>query len=219
MIRKIRSMAVVSVITGAMVLSAADAAIIKYNFDDNDAVVDTNELAGDGVTAGNIVSEGVGGIDENRWQRKLLGGSTANMSFTISIPSDVTIDLTELSFIDGIDSGTGANDTYSGWDLTVSTGSASPDSGTEFVAGTGYSESENTVTLSGLTGLTDTSVTFDFLVNYATDPEFTGGNNNNRHAFLDDVTLTSTVIPEPSTVILAGLGLLGAVLRQRRPRV
>ena len=59
----------------------------------------------------------------------------------------------------------------------------------------------------------DTVIDFEFEMNYATSPGLTGGNNNSRHAFLDDVTLT--VIPEPGAALLAGLASL-ALLRRRR---
>ncbi len=208
----------------------ADLMIIQYSFDDNTAEATTNEAAGLGVTAGDIQTSndhgGNTGIDNERWQRKLLGGSPSTMSFTITIPSDVTIDLTELSFVFGMDSRQGTNDTYGGWDLTVFqdsvevVGSASPDSsGPVLLEGTSsndYWEDDYTVSLSGLTGLTDTEIEFAFVMNYATAADFSGGNNNSRHAFLDDVTLT--LIPEPSTAgllaVFAGVALLRRRLRR-----
>lgn len=206
-------------------MASSQAANIVYDFNDNDAVVDLNEFAGDGVTAGDIdTTEGginsTAGVDEQRWQRKLGDEGTATMSFEVTIPSSVTLDLTELSFVDGIDSGQGTNDTFSQWDLSITTGSGTPDSGTRSLTtgSSGVTSGSNTVALSGLTGLTDTSVTFTWTVNYGTvdgDPP-TGGNNNNRHAFLDDVTLTGTVIPEPSAALLGALGLLALLRRRRR---
>lgn len=199
--------------------SSASAATIVYDFTGNSAAVTTNDLSGDGVTAGNIATvanSGQAGVAENRWQRKLTDSNTDTMSFTVTIPADVIVNFSELSFIDGIDSGTGSNNTFSQWDLSISIGSGSPNSGTEFVAGTGFSQSANTVTLSGLTGLSGTDVTFTWAVNYGVTSDFSGsGNNNVRHAFLDDVTLTGSVIPEPTTALLGSLGML-ALLRRRR---
>lgn len=216
-------MALASAITVAMAFSAAHAAlIIQYDFEGNTAEATTNDLASLGVVAGEIQTSidlgGDTGIANDRWQRKLLDPNTTNMSFTITIPQGVTLDLTELNFVFGIDSRQGSNDTFAQWDLTISTGSASPDSsGPVLLEGTNandYREDDYTVTLSGLTGLTDTSVTFDFLVNYGVQPDFSGGgNNNNRHAFFDDVTLT--VIPEPSTAGILAIFAGAALLRRR----
>ena len=217
--RNMRSMAVVFLITGAVSLGTANAEmVIVYDFADNTAEATTNELDDLDVTAGDIQTSnthgGNTGIDNERWERKLDGGSPTTMSFLITIPEDVTIDLTKLEFLFGMDSRQGTNDTWSQWDLTISKGgeevanSASPDSsGPVLLEGTSsndYYDQDETVTLSNLTGLTDTEIEFAFVVNYATSPDLTGGNNNSRHVFLDDITLTAVTetVDEGTLVII-----------------
>ena len=204
---------------GCLTLSA-QAATIAYNFDGANASATTNDF-GSGVTADDVVlantGEGKMTLAEDRAHRKLRDPSIGTLAITVNIPNGVVVDLTALDFIDGADSGTGGNDTFSQWDLAVSTGSASPNSGTDFVAGTGFSSSPNSVTLSGLTGLTNTSVTFTWTVNYGVTSDFSGGgNHSSRHAFLDDIVITGSVVPEPTTTALLGLGGLALILRRRK---
>ncbi len=213
-VRRIRSIGVVSVVTGAMALSTANAdMVIIYDFADNTAEATTNEFEDQdlGVIAGDIQTSnthgGHTGIDRERWQRKLLDGSPTTMSFTITIPAGVTIDLTELSFDYGMDSRQGSNDTYGQWELTISQGSASTDSwGPVLLEGTSsndYWDDHATVTLSGLTELTDTEIEFSFEVNYGVTSDFSGGgNNNNRNAFLDNVTLTGSDAIDAGTLMI-----------------
>ena len=66
--------------------SAIEAAVIQYNFEGNTAEATTNDLDSLGVTAGDIQTSethgGNTGIDNDRWQRKLQGGSPSTMSTT-----------------------------------------------------------------------------------------------------------------------------------------
>ena len=233
-VRKFRSMAVVSVVTVAMAFTTAYAElVIIYDFTDNTAEATTNDFEDEGldVTAGDIQTSnthgGNTGIDNERWERKLQDGSPTTMSFIITIPEEVTIDLTKLEFLFGMDSRQGSNDTYGQWDLTILQdgveveNSANPNSsGPVLLEGTSsndYYAQDETVTLSDLTGLTDTVIEFAFEVNYGVEPDFSGGgNNNSRHAFLDDVTLTA--IPEPGTAGLLAVFAGAALLRRRRRR-
>ena len=213
----IKQTALIAALAGLSLAGSADAATITYDFNGGSAAAVSD--FGSGVTADNVVLGGAGApmqLAEDRAHRKLLDVGLGTLAITINIPNGVLVDLTSLDFVDGADSGTGSNDTFSQWDLTVSAGSVSPDSGTDFVAGTGFSSSPNTVTLTGLTGLTNTSVTFTWTVYYGTingDPP-TGGNNSNRHAFLDDIKITGNVIPEPGSLALLGLG--GLLIARRR---
>ena len=198
-----------------------EAATIMYDFDGGSASSSSNDF-GAGVTADNVVLGGNGfesitmELNENRAQRKLRDPATTTLAITINISDSVVVDLTDLSFVDGIDSGTGSNTSYSQWDLAISTGSASPATGTRNIFGSGLTSSTNSLSLSGLTGLTDTSVTFTWTVNYGTTSDFSGGGNNNiRHAFLDDITFTGSVVPEPASIVLSSLGVL-LLLRRRR---
>ena len=148
------------------------------------------------------------------------------LAMTVNIPNGVIVDLTSLDFVEGLDDPINANTTYSQWDLTfTSGGSGSPDSisRTRLQSEPNVVSSSHNVTLSGLTGLTDTSVTFTWTGYYATSPGDppTGGNHSQRHAFLDDIVITGSVvppaaIPEPSTTALLGLGGLALVLRRRK---
>jgi len=218
---RIRTMAVVSVVTGLMAVSAAHAEmVIIYDFAGNTAEATTNEFEDEGldVTAGEIQTSnthgGNTGIDNERWERKLQDGSPTTMSFIITIPEEVTIDLTKLEFLFGMDSRQGSNDTYGQWDLTILQdgveveNSANPNSsGPVLLEGTSsndYYAQDETVTLSDLTGLTDTVIEFAFEVNYGVEPDFSGGgNNNSRHAFLDDITLTGVAdIPPEGTLMI-----------------
>ena len=220
-VRKFRSMAVVSVVTVAMAFTTAYAElVIIYDFAGNTAEATTNEFEDEGldVTAGDIQTSnthgGNTGIDNERWERKLQDGSPTTMSFIITIPEEVTIDLTKLEFLFGMDSRQGSNDTYGQWDLTILQdgveveNSANPNSsGPVLLEGTSsndYYAQDETVTLSDLTGLTDTVIEFAFEVNYGVEPDFSGGgNNNSRHAFLDDITLTGVAdIPPEGTLMI-----------------
>jgi hypothetical protein len=127
--------------------------------------------------------------------------------FTITIADTVTVDLTGLSFDFGVNYEPGS------WTLGLSQGSANKMS--ESYAGSLNSEVfvdvSESLSLSGLTGLTDTSVTF-------TITDTTPGNNNQEtlYSYFDNVTVTGTVIPEPSSFALLGLGLGSLVMRRRR---
>ncbi len=222
---KTRRMLLATVITGAMALSAADAATIVYSFtganETERATVTSNGFSSVGVTAGDMDSPSgntsFGSFSGSQRFEHRLKGSTADTTFTITIPASTIIDLTGLSFLGGIDSTTGSNDIFGQWELAISTGSASTNKWNDTVAGTGTSFNTYSTALSGLTGLTDTTVTFTFttvLGTNAGDPP-TGGNNNNRYITMDDITLTGSVIPEPSSALLLGLGFL-ALLRRRR---
>lgn len=138
-----------------------------------------------------------------------------SMSFSLVIPNGVTVDLTNLSFQDGFNETFHPNSLTPTWSLAISTGSASPSSGglgAGTVNATGFFSQDETLTLSGLTGLTDTTVTFTWT--YDSDRS----NSLARAHTIDNVTLTGTAVavPEPSSSVLIGLGGLALILRRRK---
>lgn len=207
----------------------AHAANIVYSFNDNTGVATTNELSGDGVTAGtaSIASNGgnTASIANNRAQRD-LGTSglneTSTFQFTLSIGA-TPVSLTSISFVNGLDVNAGSVVTnFWEWDLAIdvlgsgasqttfardhNNGGASPDE-------VSFNES---ATLSGLTNLSNVDVTFTFTGEYGTSANYTGGTNSNRFIYLDDMTVTAEVIPEPSSLLLGAFGGLALLGRRRR---
>lgn len=134
-----------------------------------------------------------------------------SMSFSIMIPSTATVNLTSLSFDDGFNQTFNPGSTDPTWVLTISTGSATPTSGgLATVSGTTFAEANESLALSDLTGLTDTTVTFTWTYD---------SNRNNSLALahtIDNITLTGTAVPEPSSAALLGLGGLALILRRRK---
>ena len=208
--------------------AATQAATIVYAFDGESAAATTNEFSGDGVTAGNIsIANGGGGgwqigsteIDElDVISMKLGGTANAAFSFTLDIGSTAT-DLTGLSFAFDYESNNGSGaDYYAGWTLAISTGSASASSGSvgPYAPGIGTETTTENLTLSGLTGLSNTSVTFTFTADNGVTDTFANGNANNRRTIFDDITLTGSVVPEPGSLALLGLGGLLIGARRRR---
>jgi hypothetical protein len=201
----------------------AQAAIILYEFNSDSAVVTNNELSGSGVTANDSVASLGSGFSTDRWRRAMSPDAARTLSLTVDIGA-TPIDFTALDFVDGIDSNNGSNQTYSVINLmATTTGSETPvlsqDTFTHTLVGGGDTSNGNSVTLSGLTNLTNVSVTFEFEVLYGTGVNGTGGSNNNRFAIIDDVQITGNVaqaVPEPTTTALLGLGGLALILRRRR---
>lgn len=203
-----------ALISGLACVGAADAATITYDFDGGTAAGVSD--FGSGVTVDDASTSGLSLVEDRA--HRVLGNSASTLAVTINIPTGVIVNLTELDFTDGIDSGAGGNFTYSQWDLAVSTGSGSPATGSDSVEGTGFSSTDNEITLTGLTGLTDTSVTFTWTLYYGTSegPPPSGGNNSSRHFFIDDIVFTGSVVPEPGSLALLGLG--GVLVASRRRR-
>ena len=206
------------IITALAVLAMvglAQAATIEWDFDDADGVVDVNTFTG--VTAGEWtpdVDAGEFAFQNSRAESGMRTDGAAPTpypvnSFTITIPAGVTADLTELSFDVGFNETFHPNTKTPGWSLAISQGTTSdPDmSGNlPLVEVAGYTFESKVITLTGLTGLTDTTVTFDFTLTIDA-----GNNNLGRANTMDNVVLTGTAIPEPATlgmVALFGGGIL-----------
>lgn len=103
--------------------------------------------------------------------------------------------------------------TFSRWDLTVSVGSASQTYGTlSSVAGaTGIFQDSNTLVLSDMDNLTNTTVTFDFSVNYGETGDFGGNGNCDRYtAFLDDIVITGKQTDNQTRLLTKQAGNLSA---------
>lgn len=217
------------VLTGLVTVSSVRAASIVYAFTGQSASVTSNGLAGDGVTAQdvNIITTGSNGwqigstqIDElDVISMKLGGTANASFSFTIDIPSSVTIDITTIDFAFDYESNNGSGlEYYAGWDLSLSQGTPLDSSGSvgPYFPGNTEIQRPYTVPISGLASLSDTSVTFTFSADNGVNPDFSSGNANDRRTIFDDITLTASVVPEPSTAGLFGLAGLGLCLRRRR---
>ncbi len=188
---------------GLLFGAQAAALTIVYDFTDGSPSATTNEFEDAGVTAGDVVTDTPGVVAGpsdvyERLQRNLRDSQEVTFTITIEIGS-TPISLTEMSFIDGIHTREGTNDTFSQWDLGVSTGSLTPDIVTNSVTSgvnPDFTSKSNTIALEGLTNLSDTEVTFTFVVNYGVSPDFSAqGNNVNRNAFIDDLTFTGTLGP------------------------
>jgi len=216
----------------ALVVAGSANAAVVWDFNDNNATVDSNALSGDGVTTDDVTFSTSGGttasIASQRAQRDLgnaQSNETATFEFTLKIGA-TPISLTQIDFTNGLDVNAGSvNTNHWKWDLVITTtGSETPGaSQTSFVQfhdnGTGPNEIEfsESATLSGLDNLTNVDVTFAFTGEYGTKSDFTSGSNSNRFVYLDDVTFTGEFIPEPASLALLGLGGLLLAGRQRGP--
>lgn len=222
-----------TVVTVAIVLTfagVANAATIVWDFNDNDAVVDNNDLAADDVTTNNVTFSSTTGntasIANQRAQRDLgnsQGSETSTFNFTLKIGA-TPINLTQLNFTHGLDVNAGSVvDNYFKWDLVITTtGSETPGASqatfAEYHDNGGVAPDEidfdESVTLSGLNNLTNVDVTFAFTGHYGTAANYTGGSNTNRFIYLDDVTFTGAVVPVPGSLALLAVG--GLLIASRR---
>ena len=139
------------------------------------------------------------------------GGNNDVHTFTITIPDlgAAMVNLTNLSFDFGE---VGPDNGAPTWTISSDLGGGTITPGTANGNGTGnWNTDSASLALAGsFSGLNNTSVTFT-LTNTA------GGNNNTNTwgTWIDNVTLSGTVIPEPSTALLGAFGSL-LLLRRRR---
>jgi len=224
---------------------SANAATIVYNFNGATATGDgatapvTSNDFGSGVAASvftMVSGDGSGGFvdgfHDERLEITLDGSNVARFStFSVDIPVGVVVDLTELSFDDGIQWGASrSNSTFSVWDIAIDNGgTATPSQVTNSRAPGGPGTTgpvANSLALSGLTGLTDTTVLFTINHEFGINADGSGGNDQTRQAFLDNLVLTGRIVPEqvddtpitpePAAATLALLGLGGLIARRRR---
>lgn len=219
--------------TATAFAASSDAATIVYDFDGETttgdgatAPVDSNDF-GNGITAsvftlvdGSASGAFTDGFHDDRLEIVLKGFETTS-TFQITIPNGVIVDLTSLSFDHGIQWGASrSNTTYSQWSVSIDNGgTATPGAVDDSRTGAddiGQQSTNVNLALSGLTGLTDTTVTFTFNGQFGVNPDFTSGNDQTRQAFLDNLTLTGTVVPEPGSLALLGLGGMCMMKRRRR---
>lgn len=212
------------------------AATIVWSFNSDSAEVTSNGLSGVGVTTNNAgiidnsgrVTASFGGAaitganTGGRAQRDLgnaqsLAGDTISFTFTINIGA-TAINLTNLGFLSGIDVNNGSVATnHTKWDVAITKGSATTSSFVDSFAGASgtFATASKSTALTSLTNLQNETVTFTFTGDYGTETDFSGGQNTSRWAFIDDLTFTGEVVPEPSAALLGGIGLL-VLLRRRR---
>lgn len=213
---KIKSL-LLPVIALCMTAASSQAATIVYGFDTAIAfgatlgagsVVTTNDFSGDGVTVSNWTASSPAreiGVADGQVRAKKSEDNDTHQ-FTITLPSTTTIDFTTLFFNYGnVGGDTAPADILVSSDVVGGTFTNNP-----ATHAAGPFSGSVTMDLTGFTGLTNRTVTFT-LVDRAQ------GNNKNTtlYTFMDNVTLTGTVIPEPSTALLSGLGML-VLLRRRR---
>jgi hypothetical protein len=206
--------------------ATASAATIVYDFNSNDGVVASNDF-GSGVTVSDwtIVSGGGSDFNASTWDALVADGMARGaarkasqggitMSFTVTIDASTTIDLTGVTWENGMDTN-GATMTPL-WSLAITgeAGTATPASGTNAnITASGFYGENKAAALSNLTGLTDTTVTFTWDMTQ----EQRANSVNIIANTMDDVVLTGTVVPEPSSAaLLLGLVGLGFLARRRR---
>lgn len=134
-------------------------------------------------------------------------------TFTVTIPNTQTVNLTDLTFNYGTDNTTNDFVYFATGSFTDKTGFATADDSLSdiFVNGETRASAPIAADLSSITSLQNlTNTTVEFRL-YVSD----GSNSATRIHLFDDVSLSGTVVPEPSTALLGGVGML-ALLRRRR---
>lgn len=191
-------------------------------YNDGDGDLDLKDANNAAVQGADTAHTGTGAaITASNW-----------MTFSVSIPSGVTIDLDTISFEIGVDNfwGNGSpgghmSRVFSSIDGTDAVsddtigrvgflgGSNNTDRPIETQTlglsdPTGNINNGANVTGDDFQGLTNTTVTFYL-------PWIDNSSSGTRAVILDDIVINGTIIPEPSTALLSGLAFLG-LLRRRR---
>lgn len=214
-------------IAAVALAGSAGAATIVYSFETTTAAmngsntgqtatvaVSTNDF-GSGVTAGNYSAVSpTGGIQSVGGQMRALKKSdTDTHTFTVTIPANVNIKFTNLFFDYGK---TGGDNSPANFLVTsnFAGGTFTPNTATHATVTTNVATSVNMVmagTFANILSASPTVITF-------TLADSAAGNNNSTsmYTWIDNVTLTGEVIPEPASAMLAGLGGLLMLWRRRR---
>lgn len=171
----------------ALSLQVARAGTLIYDFNDADGDVDSNTIDA-GLSAGDVGLVSGDRAFQNGRAEMSVGPSSA-ASWSVSVPAGTTLDLTGLSFDYGFNETKHPNPLTPGWTLAITTGSGTP-SGNSLptVTGIGFTSQPETITLNGLTGLTDTTVTFTLTFSTAEGR----ANTLDRAHTIDNLTLTGS---------------------------
>ena len=198
----------------ATIVYAFSGSSIAYGANLGTGSAATTNVFGSGITASNYTaSSPVRTIGLTGGQVRALKSSDTDVhQFTVTIPAGVFVDFTNLSFNYG---NVGPDTSPASFTVTstVAGGTYSPQNTWTHAAGI-FSGTAN-MTLAGnfLSDLTNRTVTFTF-------SDTAGGNNLNTtmYTFIDNVTLTGTIVPEPSSAALLGVvGMLCLLRRRREP--
>ena len=204
--------------TGGSSTGAKSSAVTSNSFGAGVTVSDFNLNAEARETAiintHGFVAEGSGGNGMHGFQTFNNGGST--FSFTITVDATHELNLTSLDFLYGVfDDAAGSQSGDASYTLSSNLGGISTNASNSLTMNSGsLVSSDYSATLgAALSGLRNTSVTFSWT--FDTVNNYNSGNPDRGHV-MDNIVLTGTVtpVPEPSVVVLAGLG--GLVLIRRR---
>lgn len=175
--------------------------------------VSSNGFSSDGITVSDwTATSPTGGIQSVGGQmRALKKVDTDTHTFTVTIPAGLNISLTSLAF----SYGTVGADTSPANFLVSSNfagGTFTPNTATHAEVANTSASADMALggTFANIDSASPTVITFSFA-------DSAGGNNNSTsmYTWIDNVTLTGEVIPEPSAAVLGSLGLL-CLLRRRR---
>ena len=201
-------------------IGVVSAASIVFNLDapegNHTASASSNDF-GSGVTVSSATIPGNYRKFQNGRAELSVQNPTPNiLQFTVTVDDTTTIDLSTLAFDYGYVNPVAPNDVTPFWNLSLTSGSADALSGgvgTVATGDTSFHASPESLNLSGLTNLTDTSVTFTYSF---TTTEGRNNNSFNRIHTMDNIVLSGAVVPEPSSAALLGLGGLALLMRRRK---